>query len=57
MRCVASPSGPLLVCSYDAPCVKTDPAPGVTIWNVTKKENFQNFSKLFFSETENESVG
>ena len=39
---VASSSGPLPVCSCDAPGVKTGPALGVTIWNKgTKKENFK----------------
>ena len=33
--------------SYDAPAVKTGPAPGVTIWNIgTKKAHLQNSSSL-----------
>ena len=37
------------VCSYDAPDVKTGPAPGVTSWKIgTKKPIFKVF---FFSET------
>ena len=32
------------ICSYDAPGVKTDPAPGVTSWNIgTKKPIFKIF--------------
>ena len=39
---VASPGGPLPICSYDAPGVKSDPALGVKSTSIgTKKANFR----------------
>ena len=39
---VASPGGPLPICSYDAPGVKIDPALGVKSTSIgTKKANFR----------------
>ena len=50
---VASPKGPLQSCSYDAPRVKTGPAPGVTSSKHRNKQGkLQNSSSLKLESAE-----